>query len=647
MPLTEDTLYRKAIDGLAVVPLLLFTSFSLIAEPVPSLSELKEKAASALSLGRLPEAVELYRQWTEREPGRSEAYLGLGRSLLEMGYADRARAAFLRAQQLRPDLHEAKVGLAETYLRKGQAGQAYELLDEVRKRDPSNVQLNLSLASYYRMMGRNDLRRGYLEKALRQNPALLPAVLELAVLAAEEGKISESEQHLERAALISPDAVSLMKKRAEIHYRLFYTGYGRPQLEKARHYYRMYLHAAGDDPSVVADLIHIEYLLGHAKEARALAERIDRSDMERRPVLHANIAEAMLPEGPVSKFVEPLQIACEQSMLPLSCFRLEQAIIRNDRNRSFQLQRLQRMKARLNDAKSRLARNRIDAEELHLTRAMELYPEDLSLRKQMLERYRRAGAYEDYLQTLIYLRDREPGEPRWNTRLQEALRSRREYLPYRIGLEEYQRKPQKILIFDLRPDRNSMEHYREPALVADFLIDAVRFSARWQAVEEEVRSGLRRRLPQESSFLFYDSSVPDRLTDMGVQELDAMLEGSYDLRPSSLRLRLTLRNRDGILLGSFRDDASPSDEDLLATKVLAFLDRSIPLQATLIDVKHLIVNAGTADGLKKEELLRADRSGDVILKVEETSRYVSRVSVISGRIDQLSLNMRLTRVVRK
>lgn len=645
-------MFRKKIVFKAVILVFLLPLFALPADPTETtvpLSDLKQKAATALSLGRLPEAAELYRQWTEREPRRSEAFLGLARSLLGMGYADRARAVFLRAEQLRPDLLEAKIGLAETYLMNGQASKAYELLDAVRKKDPSNAQLNLSLASYYRLMGRNDLRRGYLEKALRQDPAMLPAVLELAVLAAEEGKISESEQRLERAALISPDALSLMKKRAEIHYRLSYSKYGRPQLEKARHYYRMYLHAAGDDPSVIADLIHIEYLLGHADEAKALTERIDRSDIYRRPVLHANIAEAMLPAGSAASLTESLQIACERAMLPLSCFRLEEAIMRHDRNRSLQPQRLQRMKARIQEAKRRLARNRTDAEELHLTRALELYPDDLSLRKQMLERYRLSGAYEDYLRTLTYLREREPGEQRWNTRLREALRSRREYLPYRIGLEEadYRRQPQHVLIFDLRPDRNSMEHYREPSLVSDYLIDSLRSVPRWQAAGEDVRSGLQRRLPGDAAFLFYDPSVPDLLTGMGVRELDGILEGSYDLRPSSLRLRLTLRNRDGIVLGSFNDDATPADVDLLATKVLAFLDRTIPLQASIIDVKNLIVNVGTADGLKKEELLRADSDRDIIVKVEETSRYVSRVSVVKGRTDRIGVDLRFTRVVRK
>lgn len=611
------------------------------------LSELREKAAQALAQGRLPEAAELYRQWTEREPRRSEAYLGLGRSLLGMGYTDRARSVFLHASQLRPDLLEAKIGVAESYLQNGQADQAYELLSQVRQKDPSNPALNVAMASYYRMMGRNDLRRGFLEKALRQDPTMLAAILELAVLAAEEGRIQESERRLEQAALISPDALSLIKKRAEIHYRLSYSKYGQPQLEKARRYYRMYLHAAGDDPAVIADLIHVEYLLGHAGEAKALSERLDRSDIERRSVLHANILEAV--QGDVKELVASLQVACERNLLPLSCFRFEEALIRHDRNHSLQRWRLQRMKARMLEARRRRARNRSDAEEFHLSRAFELYSEDLSLRKQLLERYRLAGAYEDYLRTLTYLRDREPNEHRWNTRLREALRSRRSYLPYRVGLEEadYARHPQQILIFDLRADRNSMEHYREPALLASFLSEALRPAGRWQVVNDRVRSGLQRRLPNNAAFLFYDAAVPDLLTGMGVRDLDAMLEGSYDLRGSSLRLRLRVRNRDGIVLGSFSDHAATSDVDLLATRVVDFLDRTVPLRASVIDVKNLIVNVGKADGLKKEELLRSITDRDIILKVEETSRYVSRVSLLTGRADRIGKGMVVERVVRR
>ncbi|MBW7858291.1 MAG: hypothetical protein H3C43_08370 [Leptonema sp. (in: Bacteria)] len=326
--------------------------------------------------------------------------------------------------------------------------------------------MNLAFAQYYRYQGRNDLRRGFIEKALRINNSSIPAILELAVLSAEEGKIADAEKALEKAALISPDGLTLIKKRAEIHYALSFRGFGQSQLEKARHYYRSYIYAAGDDPVALSDLIHIEYLLGHSFEAKKLSDRLaDSSYGQRRPILFANIAEA---NGDITSLVNYLQLACEQRSMPLSCFRFEEVLIHNDQNRSLALHRLNRMKVRIEEAKRRRARNRTDLEDLHLKRAVELNSEDPNLRRQILERFRKDGAFEDYIKLLLQLRQDEPNEHKWNIRLSEALRLKSKYLPYRIGLDEseYRRRSQKILVFDLQPNQTMMQHYREPSLVA-------------------------------------------------------------------------------------------------------------------------------------------------------------------------------------
>lgn len=618
-----------------------------------TLESLRNSATAALAAGRYAEGSELYRRWSEREPRRLEAHNGLGRCLLAMGHYDRARGSFLRALQLHPDDELARIGLARTFFAAGNAPEGYRHLADVREKNPSLAALSVALADYYRLQGRNDLRRGYLEKALRSDPQDLEAILELGVLSATEGKVAEAERRLEQAALVAPDAALILRKRGEIHYALSFRGLPGRQLQKARHFYRMYLHAAGDDPSVLSDLVHIEYLLGHAENARDLQERMGDADRDSRPLLTANIAEALLARSPteasLNMLVESLERACERSVMPLSCFRLEDSLMAHDQNRRFAAQRLERMKRRTEEAKRRVARSRTDAEDLHLARALDLYGEDLNLQKMLLERYRLSGAYEDYLRVLQKVRDAEPQELRWNTRLREALRSRDTYLPYRLGLEEsrYARSSVRVLVMDPLPARGAMEHYREPALVASFIEAALRSSSRFEPAPAVVREGVRRRLPGEGDFLRYDTSVPSLLGGIGQTKIGAILEGSYDLRPDRLSLRLQLRDREGVVIASMQEHAAAADVDLLQAATLKFLDQFLELRARMIESEHGLLNVGLADGVHKEELFRSVDDRELIVKVEEASRYVSRTSVVKGRSDRLARDTVFERVVRK
>ncbi|MBW7858290.1 MAG: hypothetical protein H3C43_08365 [Leptonema sp. (in: Bacteria)] len=166
---------------------------------------------------------------------------------------------------------------------------------------------------------------------------------------------------------------------------------------------------------------------------------------------------------------------------------------------------------------------------------------------------------------------------------------------------------------------------------------AISFDDRFQLAGDPVRNSLIRRL--DSLFLFYDPKVPNLLQEMK-SEVDAMIEGSYDLRPSSLAIRLKIRNRDGIILGSFNDSAPTNDIDLLEAKIVNFIETSLPFKATLIDAEKLIINVGSADGVKLGDILATT---DVKMKVVEVTRYVSRVTLEAGRSDSLVRNLQLVR----
>ncbi|HUK66038.1 MAG TPA: response regulator [Anaeromyxobacteraceae bacterium] len=76
-------------------------------------------ASEALSVGRIPQAVDLARQAASKDPWSAEAHYYLGQALLRQGLLFEAVAAYERAAELRPDVDATHQCLAQAYERLG------------------------------------------------------------------------------------------------------------------------------------------------------------------------------------------------------------------------------------------------------------------------------------------------------------------------------------------------------------------------------------------------------------------------------------------------------------------------------------------------------------------------------------------------
>ena len=84
----------------------------------------EDRAYLARALGRIDEAIELFRQAIALNPLRADSYLALGYELYFAGRFDEARDALQRAKELNPDISSLHLTLGKILLAEGQADRA-------------------------------------------------------------------------------------------------------------------------------------------------------------------------------------------------------------------------------------------------------------------------------------------------------------------------------------------------------------------------------------------------------------------------------------------------------------------------------------------------------------------------------------------
>lgn len=99
-------------------------------------TELGARANRCIAEGRLPEAVELYRELLSQHPDNAQACSNLGFALKELGRLDEARESLERAVALNPDFEEPHLFLGQVAEAAGDNAAAMRHLGEAVRRKP-------------------------------------------------------------------------------------------------------------------------------------------------------------------------------------------------------------------------------------------------------------------------------------------------------------------------------------------------------------------------------------------------------------------------------------------------------------------------------------------------------------------------------
>lgn len=100
--------------------------------PDLSLDDLFDEANGHLAMGEIEEAVILYRQCVERDPGFFDGWHALGMALLKTDQVKEAIGAGLMATTLKPNDLLAWTALSQMYVRNGQIAEAEDAKGKAR-----------------------------------------------------------------------------------------------------------------------------------------------------------------------------------------------------------------------------------------------------------------------------------------------------------------------------------------------------------------------------------------------------------------------------------------------------------------------------------------------------------------------------------
>jgi glycosyltransferase involved in cell wall biosynthesis len=163
-----------------------------------------EAAARAHQEGRLGEAVTLYLQVLEREPGYAPGHLALARALRAQGLIEAALMALQNVIALTGPTADVWLEMAAVYESRGELMQASAALERVLAHAPQDTALRYRAALLARDSGNVATARHHLDYVVQHNPAQGAAWIALGNLHETQGDPGAARRCFERAGRTQP-----------------------------------------------------------------------------------------------------------------------------------------------------------------------------------------------------------------------------------------------------------------------------------------------------------------------------------------------------------------------------------------------------------------------------------------------------------
>ena len=155
--------------------------------------------------GRLPEAVEHYREALRLKPDSAEIYHDLGTALTQTGQVPEAIADYEQALRLQPAYAEAHYHLGSVLAQQGRLEEAVGQFEQAVHAKPGYAEAQNNLGSALAMLNRMPEATIHFEAAVRLDPDSAQARCNLAKALAQQGRMAEAVDQLRAALRIKPD----------------------------------------------------------------------------------------------------------------------------------------------------------------------------------------------------------------------------------------------------------------------------------------------------------------------------------------------------------------------------------------------------------------------------------------------------------
>jgi tetratricopeptide (TPR) repeat protein len=155
--------------------------------------------------GKPADAIPIYKEAVDRQPGLLAGLIGLGRAFDESGDLAKAAETLAKAAQLAPSNAEAWERLGQVYLKRGRAVEAASALQKSRGLDPEIPETHYALATLYSRQARPDLAEAAYREAIRLKPDYSAAQMNFAILLFNGNHPDQAREHFETALRYHPD----------------------------------------------------------------------------------------------------------------------------------------------------------------------------------------------------------------------------------------------------------------------------------------------------------------------------------------------------------------------------------------------------------------------------------------------------------
>ena len=165
-------------------------------------------ARGLMRVYQLKKAEECLRDWLQRQPENTQAYLHLATVYEMTERLSDALAAYRRAVEIDPQRDDLRLRLAALLLRMGSADDALPHLEFLHRRRPDDLQIRVYLARCHELRGDKAKAERLLDDVLARQPEFVPALAERGRLASLAGQGERAEACLRRAVKGDPSDYS-------------------------------------------------------------------------------------------------------------------------------------------------------------------------------------------------------------------------------------------------------------------------------------------------------------------------------------------------------------------------------------------------------------------------------------------------------
>ena len=168
--------------------------------------------------GKLPEAIEAWRQAVKLDPGYADAWEAMGQAYLENGRYKDAIAAFEEALKADPGRARVLGSIGDAHFHAGKWTQSVASYQAALKSDPSLTGLYYRLGRAHSEMGQYDKAIAFYQKALSVSPDNAQAWYHLGYALKERGKKREAANAFKSYLAKTPDPKDKKDIEDEIYY---------------------------------------------------------------------------------------------------------------------------------------------------------------------------------------------------------------------------------------------------------------------------------------------------------------------------------------------------------------------------------------------------------------------------------------------